>query len=77
MKPTPVPEREITGVQTNITEGKAGKPKARIVFDAGDSVRVDRRPVRELLGQGRRGQGGQAEAQGLAVDVRPRDVGGA
>src|SRR5512143_3468030 len=40
MKPTPVPEREITGVQTNITEGKAGKPKARVTFEAGDSVRV-------------------------------------
>jgi transcriptional antiterminator NusG len=39
MKPTPVPEREITGVQTNINEGKA-KPKARVVFEAGDSVRV-------------------------------------
>ena len=38
-KPTPVPEREITGVQTNMTEGKA-KPKARVVFEAGDSVRV-------------------------------------
>jgi transcriptional antiterminator NusG len=38
-KPTPVPEREITGVQTNMTEGKA-KPKARVVFDIGDSVRV-------------------------------------
>jgi transcriptional antiterminator NusG len=39
MKPTPVPEREITGVQTNMNEGKA-KPKARVVFEAGDSVRV-------------------------------------
>jgi transcription termination/antitermination protein NusG len=39
-KPTPVPEREIKGVQTNITDGKAGKPKARVVFDVGDSVRV-------------------------------------
>lgn len=38
-KPTPVPEREITGVQTNMTEGKV-KPKARIVFEVGDSVRV-------------------------------------
>jgi len=38
-KPTPVPEREIHGVQTNINEGKA-KPKARVVFEAGDSVRV-------------------------------------
>jgi transcription termination/antitermination protein NusG len=39
MKPTPVPEREITGVQTNMNEGKA-KPKARVVFEVGDSVRV-------------------------------------
>src|SRR6476659_6691936 len=39
-KPTPVPEREIHGVQTNMHEGKAGKPKARVVFDVGDSVRV-------------------------------------
>ena len=38
-KPTPVPEREITGVQTNMNEGKA-KPKARIVFEVGDAVRV-------------------------------------
>ena len=40
MKPTPVPEREITGVQSNITEGKAGKPKARATFEPGESVRV-------------------------------------
>ena len=38
-KPTPVPEREITGVQTNMNEGKA-KPKARVVFEVGDAVRV-------------------------------------
>jgi len=38
-KPTAVPEREITGVQTNITEGKV-KPKAKVVFESGDSVRV-------------------------------------
>lgn len=38
-KPTPVPEREITGVQSNITDGKA-KPKARVVFEVGDTVRV-------------------------------------
>ena len=31
-KPTPVPEREITGVQTNMTEGKA-KTKARVIFE--------------------------------------------
>ena len=39
-KPTAVPEREIHGVQTNMTEGKVGKPKARVAFDVGDSVRV-------------------------------------
>lgn len=38
-KPTAVPEREITGVQTNMTEGKV-KPKARATFEVGDSVRV-------------------------------------
>ncbi len=38
-KPTAVPEREITGVQTNMTEGKQ-KPKARVVFEVGDTVRV-------------------------------------
>lgn len=41
MKPTPVPEREITGVQTNISEGaKGGKAKARVSFEPGESVRV-------------------------------------
>lgn len=40
MKPTPVPANQIQGVQTNITEGKTGKPKARISFDIGESVRV-------------------------------------
>ncbi len=38
-KPTPVPPSQIAGVQTNMTEGKA-KPKARVVFEAGDTVRV-------------------------------------
>ncbi len=39
-KPTAVPEREITGVQTNISESRQPRPKARITFEAGDSVRV-------------------------------------
>jgi transcriptional antiterminator NusG len=38
-KPTAVPPSQIAGVQTNMTEGKA-KPKARVVFEAGDTVRV-------------------------------------
>ncbi|HET9619901.1 MAG TPA: transcription termination/antitermination protein NusG [Kofleriaceae bacterium] len=39
-KPTAVPEREITGVQTNMSEGGKPKPKPRATFDVGDSVRV-------------------------------------
>ena len=39
-KPTPVPEREITGLQSSITEGKQGKPRARVTFEVGDNVRV-------------------------------------
>lgn len=38
-KPTPVPEREITGIHSAMTEGKA-KPKPKVVFEQGDSVRV-------------------------------------
>ena len=40
MKPTPVPPNQIQGVQTNVAEGKAGKPKARVSFEPGESVRV-------------------------------------
>jgi len=39
-KPTPVPEREITGLQTTASEGKQPKPRARVTFEVGDSVRV-------------------------------------
>jgi transcriptional antiterminator NusG len=40
MKPTPVPQNQIQGVQTNAAEGKAGKTKTRVSFEAGESVRV-------------------------------------
>jgi transcription termination/antitermination protein NusG len=38
-KPTPVPEREITGLQTPAGEQKP-KARARVTFEVGDSVRV-------------------------------------
>jgi transcription termination/antitermination protein NusG len=38
-KPTAVPEREITGIHSAMTEGKA-KPKPKVVFEQGDTVRV-------------------------------------
>lgn len=37
--PTPVPEREITGIHSAMTEGKS-KPKPKVVFSQGDNVRV-------------------------------------
>ena len=40
MKPQAVPEREIHGVQHNVAEGKAGKPKVRVTYEVGESVRV-------------------------------------
>jgi transcriptional antiterminator NusG len=39
-KPTPVPEREITGLQTPAGEGAKPKARARVTFEVGDSVRV-------------------------------------
>jgi transcriptional antiterminator NusG len=37
--PTPVPEKEISGIHSAMTEGKS-KPKPKVVFEQGDSVRV-------------------------------------
>ena len=47
-KPTPVPEREITGVQTNMSDGGKPKLKTRVVFEVGDSVRVIDGPFANL-----------------------------
>ncbi len=37
--PTPVPEKDITGIQSSMTEGQA-KPKPKVIFSQGDNVRV-------------------------------------
>ena len=37
--PTPVPEREISGIHSAMTEGKS-KPKPKVVYQQGDTVRV-------------------------------------
>jgi transcriptional antiterminator NusG len=37
--PTPVPDRDITGIHSAMTEGKS-KPKPKVVFSQGDTVRV-------------------------------------
>ena len=39
-KPTPVPEREITGLQTQSEPGAKPKARSRVTFEVGDSVRV-------------------------------------
>jgi transcriptional antiterminator NusG len=47
MKPTPVPEREITGVQSSATEGKRPQ-KPKISFEVGEKVRVTEGPFTNL-----------------------------
>lgn len=37
--PTPVPEKDITGIHSAMSEGKS-KPKPRVVYEQGDTVRV-------------------------------------
>jgi transcriptional antiterminator NusG len=37
--PTPVPAKDISGIHSAMTEGKA-KPKPKVVFEQGDTVRV-------------------------------------
>jgi transcriptional antiterminator NusG len=48
-KPTPVPDHEITGINKQMTEG-AIKPKPRIVFEEGESVRVTDGPFSNFNG---------------------------
>ncbi|GAB4515328.1 MAG: transcription termination/antitermination protein NusG [Haliangiales bacterium] len=38
-KPTPVPEREITGIHSAMSDGQT-KPKPKVAFEQGDNVRV-------------------------------------
>jgi transcription termination/antitermination protein NusG len=46
-KPTPVPEREITGVQSSVTEGKRPQ-KTKVSFEVGENVRVIDGPFTNL-----------------------------
>ena len=41
--PTPVPEKDITGIHSAMTEGTS-KPKPKVMFQEGDSVRVTEGP---------------------------------
>lgn len=48
-KPSPVPEREITGLQTTMVEGKAPK-KIKVSFEVGETVRVVEGPFANFSG---------------------------
>ena len=47
--PTPVPEREISGIHSAMTEDKS-KPKPKVSFEQGDSVRVIDGPFSNFSG---------------------------
>ena len=48
-KPSPVPEREITGLQTTMVEGKVPK-KVKVSFEVGETVRVVEGPFANFSG---------------------------
>lgn len=48
-KPSPVPEREITGLQTTMVEGKVAK-KVKVSFEVGETVRVVEGPFANFSG---------------------------
>ena len=45
--PTPVPERDITGIHSQMEEGRT-KPKAKASFSIGDSVRIVDGPFKDV-----------------------------
>ena len=72
--PTPISDEEVARMTQQIKEG-AVKPKPKIRFEEGENVRVDQRPVRELLRLRRRGEAGEGEGPGDGAGLRPRHAG--
>ena len=75
MKPTPVARARDHGVQHNAAEGKAGKPKARVSFEAGESVRVVDGPFANFSATVEEVKADKQKLKVVAVDVRPHHVG--
>ena len=72
--PTPVPEKDITGIHSAMTEGTA-KPKPKIVFSGRRYSARHRGTLRQFLGHHRGGQRRQAKGQSSRLDVRSRNPG--
>ena len=72
--PQPVKETEIQNINVAMTEG-ATRPKPRISFEIERDGAGDRRPVRQLHRDGRRGQGREAEGPRQRLHLRPRHAG--
>ena len=72
--PQPVKETEIQNINVAMTEG-ATRPKPRISFDEGETVRVIDGPFANFTGHRRRGEGGEAEDPRQRLDLRPRHAG--
>ena len=72
--PQPVKETEIQNINVAMTEG-ATRPKPRISFEEGETVRVIDGPFANFTGDGRRGEGREAEDSRQRLDLRPRNAG--
>ena len=75
-KPTPLSRREVSTFLAAKGDGaeQSARPKPKLDFDVGESVRVQRRPVRRLLGRDRRDQRRSPQAQGSRQHLRARDA---
>ena len=72
--PQPVKETEIQNINVAMTEG-ATRPKPRISFEEGETVRVIDGPFANFTGDGRRGEGGETEDSRQRIDLWPRNAG--
>ena len=75
-RPAPISDKEAEAILQRVQEG-VEKPRPKVLFEPGEMVRDQRRPVRGFQCRGRRGRLREEPAQGGGADLRPLDAGGA
>ena len=75
-QPPPISDAEVQRLTTQISEGTL-KPKPKVQFEDGDTVRVIDGPFAQLQRHGGRGEPGEGPREGAGVHLRPRHPGGA
>ena len=75
-KPAPIPEKEVEAIMQQMREG-VEKPKPKVLFENGEMVRVEGRPVHRLPGHGGRRELREEPPARGGDDFRSLDSGGA